>query len=276
MDALDHKWHRLKKVLQQYPDLLVAYSGGVDSTLLLKVAVDVLKHRALGVLGRSPSLPKAELESALAVARRFQLPVVVIDTHELEDEQYRSNPHNRCYFCKKELFSRMLAYARKHEFTHLADGTHADDVGDDRPGRTAAGEFRVCSPLLEAGLHKQDIRELSRRLGLPTWNKPEMACLASRFPTGTPISPKALQQVEASEAFLRKLGFRQVRVRHHGQLARIEVDEPEMARLLHPEMRRHVDAGLKQRGYRYVTVDLRGYRRGGAARWAVKQVAYED
>ncbi|NOX36654.1 MAG: ATP-dependent sacrificial sulfur transferase LarE [Calditrichaeota bacterium] len=274
--TLEQKYERLQQLLATFPDVLVAYSGGVDSTFLLKVAVDVLGERALGFIGRSPSLPTAEFEAALAVARQFQLPVVVIETHELDDRRYKANPDNRCYFCKKELFGEMMTYARQHGFRCIADGTNADDVGDYRPGRQAAAEFQIRSPLLEVGLHKTEIRELSRRLGLPTWNKPEMACLASRFPTGTEITLEKLRQVEAAEAVLRELGFRQLRVRHHGDLARIELDADEIHRLFDPRLRQQVHQQLRQLGYRYITLDLQGYRRGSVARVEWKQASYED
>ena len=274
--TLEQKYKRLHQLLASFPDVLVAYSGGVDSTFLLKVAVDVLGQRALGVIGHSPSLPSTELEAALAVARQFCLPVVVIQTQELNDWRYRSNPKNRCYFCKKELFGEMMTYARQHGFRCIADGTNADDVSDFRPGRRAAAEFQIRSPLLEVGLHKSEIRELSRRLGLPTWNKPEMACLASRFPTGTEITAEKLRQVEAAEAILKDLGFRQLRVRHHGELARIELGADEIHRLLDPRLRLQVDRQLKELGYRYITLDLQGYRRGSVARVEWKQASYED
>lgn len=256
------KFARLRDILSVYPNVLVAYSGGVDSTFLLKTAVEVLEDNARGVVGISPSLPQAELAEALQIARDFHLPVETIETHEMEDSRYTGNPSNRCYFCKKELFGEMLEYARRYGYQVIADGTNMDDTGDFRPGMQAAREFSVQSPLKKAQLHKAEIRWLSRRMGLPTWNKPEMACLSSRFPTGTSITAERLQQVERAEAFLKQLGFSQVRVRYHGSLARIELEKTEILRLLQSNIRKQVDNYIKSLGFKKVTVDLEGYRRG--------------
>ncbi|RMF55771.1 MAG: ATP-dependent sacrificial sulfur transferase LarE, partial [Calditrichaeota bacterium] len=188
MELLQGKYLKLQNVLRSFPNLIVAYSGGVDSTFLLKVAFDVLGDKVLGIIGVSPSLPERELTSALEVAQQFHLPVKTIKTEELADDRYNSNPTNRCYFCKKVLFTELFDYARRKGFQYIADGTNADDENDFRPGKQAAKEFNIVSPLKEAGLTKADIRELSFQLHLPTWDKPEMACLASRFPTGTRIT----------------------------------------------------------------------------------------
>ncbi|RMH76570.1 MAG: ATP-dependent sacrificial sulfur transferase LarE [Calditrichaeota bacterium] len=256
------KYHRLQEILGSLPNLLVAYSGGVDSTFLLAVATKVLGDRARGIIGVSPSLPRRELEEALTIAAHWGLSVDTLPTREMDDPNYVQNPANRCYFCKKELFSEIYQYAQTHGFSVIADGTNADDVSDHRPGMQAARELQVRSPLKEAGLTKSEIRQLSREMGLPTWNKPEMACLASRFPTGTPITAEGLHQVEKAEAFLRSLGFGQLRVRHHGEIARIELPREELPRILEPDIRGTVEAHLKSLGYRFVTVDLAGYRRG--------------
>ncbi len=256
------KYDNLKKRLAALPSLLVAYSGGIDSTLLLKVAVDVLGDRACGVIGLSPSLPQRELREAEEIAQQFSLPYVLIETHELEDENYRANPLDRCYYCKRELFSEIYVYARQRGFRWIADGTNADDQGDYRPGRQAAEELRVISPLMEAGLGKRDIRLLARHLGLPNWNKPAMACLSSRIPTGTAISEETLRQIEKAEDFLLARGFRVFRVRHHGDLARIEVDQEELPRFLDADLRKQVVEYFKNLGYVFVTLDLMGYRRG--------------
>ena len=276
MNATEQKYHYLQSILLSYPNILIAYSGGVDSTFLLKVAVDVLGQNARGIIGVSPSLPRQELEEALHIAREFSLPVDTIETHEMEDPRYTGNPRNRCYFCKKELFGEIYEYARRHGFRIIADGTNADDGFDFRPGMQAAREFSVCSPLAEAQLTKTEIRRLSRQLGLPTWNKPEMACLSSRLPTGTTITVERLKQVERAEAFLRKLGFSQLRVRYHGSLARIEVEKEEIPRLLQPETREQVDNHLKSLGFTHVAVDLAGYHRGSLNATATEKDAIES
>ncbi len=258
---LQEKLNRLKQILAAFPDVIVAYSGGVDSTFLLKVATDVLGEKALGVIGVSPSLARAELDEALDVARQFRMPVVTIPTREMEDPNYVRNPDNRCYFCKKELFGELFEFARQRGFHVIADGTNVDDLGDVRPGLKAAAEFDVRSPLKEAGLHKTEIRELSRLMGLPTWNKPEMACLSSRIPTGIPITEESLRQVEAAEAVLRNLGFHQFRVRHHHTLARIEVAAEEWQRWIDEDVRQTAFRELKKLGYQFVTLDIRPYQR---------------
>ncbi len=258
---LQQKLAQLKQILASFPDVVIAYSGGVDSTFLLKVATDVLGKKAVGVIGVSPSLAQAELQEALRIAREFNWTVVTIPTHEMEDPNYVQNPQNRCYFCKKELFGELFDFARSRGFHVIADGTNVDDLGDTRPGLKAAAEFDVRSPLKEAGLHKQEIRELSRLMGLPTWNKPEMACLSSRFPTGVPITEAKLRQVEAAESILRTLGFRQFRVRHHETLARIEVAPEEWTRWLDEALRETVHREFRALGYRHVTLDVRPYQR---------------
>lgn len=259
---LEKKYHRLIQVLQGYSKLLVAYSGGVDSALLLKTAVDSLGTGALGAIGISPSLAQRELGDAKKIAEQFKLPYIEIETHELEDENYASNPENRCYFCKKELFSEIYDYAREHGFTHIADGTNLDDVGDYRPGREAAKELHVVSPLQEAGLHKLDVRQLSKYLGLPIWDKPALACLSSRFPAGTRLTSGKLKQVEQAENFLYSLGFKILRVRHHENLARIEVAPEEIFRFFETDLREKIDQQLRNLGYKFVTLDLTGYRMG--------------
>jgi len=258
---LQQKFVRLKRILASFPDVVIAYSGGVDSTFLLKVATDVLGEKAVGVIGVSPSLAQAELNEALRIAREFGWSVVTIPTHEMDDPNYVQNPQNRCYFCKKELFGELFDFARSRGFHVIADGTNVDDLGDTRPGLKAAAEFDVRSPLKEAELHKQEIRELSRLMGLPTWNKPEMACLSSRFPTGVPITVEKLRQVEAAETVLRALGFRQFRVRHHETLARIEVAPEEWTRWLDEALRETVHRELRALGYQHVTLDVRPYQR---------------
>jgi uncharacterized protein len=259
---LQEKLKRLNKIIEGYKKLLVAYSGGVDSTFLLKAACDVLGDGALGVIGISPSLAKRELNEAIQVAEEFNLPYVLLQTHELEDENYASNPDNRCYFCKRELFSEIFQYAEANDFIHIADGTNLDDTGDYRPGRIAAKELRVVSPIQEAGLTKQDVRDISKFFGLPTWNKPALACLSSRFPTGIRVTTQTLNQVEQAEDFLYSLGFRILRVRHHDNLARIEVAPEEINRFFNTEVRQKINHRFLELGYKFVTLDLLGYRMG--------------
>ncbi|NIV10923.1 MAG: ATP-dependent sacrificial sulfur transferase LarE [Aliifodinibius sp.] len=260
--TIQDKLNTLQNYIARWPNLLIAYSGGVDSTFLLKVATDTLSEKARGIIGVSPSLAKRELNEALQVAQEFGLYVDTINTQEMADPNYRSNPDNRCYFCKKELFSEIYDYARQHGFNYIADGTNGDDVGDHRPGLQAAEELQIRSPLKDARLSKSEIRQLSQELGLPTWNKPEMACLSSRFPTGVAITDAGLQQVEKAEDFLKQLGFQQLRVRHHDKIARIEVRQKELPEIVKEKMRTKIDAYLKSLGYTFVTIDLAGYRRG--------------
>ncbi len=260
---LQIKYQNLKSIIKGYPDLLVAYSGGVDSAVLLKVAADVLGRKTLGVIGVSPSLPEREREDAEKIAGDFSLPYTLLETHEMEDERYRSNPFDRCYYCKKELFSEIFDFAKENGFRNVADGSNLDDDVDFRPGRQAAKELSVVSPLRAAKLNKQDIRELAKFIGLPIWNKPAAACLSSRFPTGTPINKPALRQVEMGENFLLDLGFKIVRVRHHDKLARIEVGQEEIERFLDPATREKVGSYFRQIGYSFITLDLMGYRMAG-------------
>jgi uncharacterized protein len=262
MGLPEAKEANLRKILVDMGSVLVAYSGGVDSTYLLKVASDVLGDRAQGVIAASPTFPQEEFDEALKVAKDFNLPVTSIWIDEFEDESFVSNPTNRCYHCKSGLFSRLVPLARVRGLAWVVDGFNADDVGDYRPGYQAAKEAGVRHPLMEAGLTKAEIRELSRRLGLPTWDKPSFACLSSRIPYGTRITPEAIARIGAAERFLRELGFRQVRVRHHDHIARIEVELQDMIRLADPALSQRVVARLRELGYVYVTMDLAGYRTG--------------
>lgn len=256
------KYKRLKAILAGMDGALVAFSGGVDSTLLLKAAVDVLGDKVLAVIATSETYPGREIAAAKVLARRLGVRPRVIKTRELENPEFAANPPERCYHCKRELFGTLVAMAREAGLPFVLDGSNTDDTGDFRPGAKAGRELGVRSPLREAGLSKADIRAVSRTLGLPTWNKPSMACLASRFPYGTSIRPAGLKQVGAAEDLLRRLGFGQLRVRHHGTVARIEVPPAELGRAVKPAMAARIVAGLKKLGYRYITLDLEGYRTG--------------
>jgi len=287
------KLERLRELIRSYGSCLVAYSGGVDSAFLARVARDVLGDRSLAVIADSPSLPRRELQEALEIAERFQIRVRVVRTGEFENPNYTANPYNRCYFCKHELFEEVTPIARTEGFAVIAYGENASDVADFRPGAQAAAEFQVRAPLKEIGLTKQEIRELSAQLGLPTADKPQMACLSSRIPYGEAVTEGKLKMIEAAENFLRDLGFRDVRVRHHElgsefrvssfesssaldskpksrypkpeaarYLARIEVGADELPKLLAPDGCSRVADALRRIGYAHVTLDLQGYRRG--------------
>src|SRR3989475_5068307 len=254
------KYEYLQTILRDMESVLVAYSGGVDSALLLKVAYDVLGTRAMGVIASSPAYAVEETEEALAVAEQMGISVMTLETHELEDERYVTNDFNRCYFCKTELFTQLKPLAKEHNLRHIAYGVNKDDDGDFRPGQRAAREFSVRGPLKEAGMGKREIRAVARLLGVPVWDKPAMACFSSRIPYGSKVDVTTLQMIYKAEKLLHDLGFHQLRVRHHDKVARIEVERSEMPRLIEEEMSRIVTDGLREIGYTYVTIDLLGYR----------------
>lgn len=288
------KLNKLHELLRSYGSCVVAYSGGVDSVFLARVARDVLGDKSLAVIADTPSLPRRELQEALDIAARFDIPVRVVRTAEFENADYLANPLNRCYFCKHELFTELAPLARAEGFSVIVYGENASDVGDFRPGAQAAAEFQVRAPLKEAGLTKAEIRELSAQLGLPTADKPQMACLSSRIPYGEAVTPEKLRMIEEAEYVLRDLGFFDVRVRHHElpaslpvatsgvsagtapgdasrreaggrvHLARIEVGPEEMPKFLANGSARAIAEALKKIGYAHVTLDLLGYRRGSA------------
>ena len=295
--VVSDKYDRLRTLLRSYGSCLVAYSGGVDSVFLAYVANEVLGERSLAAIADTPSLPRREFEEALALGRRFQFPVRVVQTHEFENADYRANANNRCYFCKHELFTELAPLAKAEGFAVIAYGENASDTGDYRPGAQAAAEFQVRAPLKEAGLTKAEIRQLSSEMGLPTADKPQMACLSSRVPYGEAVTPEKLKMIEQAEDVLKDLGFYDVRVRHHelrgtapawlspvftpapaaellgpsarplplvAHLARIEVGPSEMTKFLGNGQSVRVVEALKQIGYTHVTLDLQGYRRGSA------------
>jgi len=268
---LAKKFARLKNIIKSYHSCLIAFSAGVDSTFLLKVSSLVLpKKNILAVTATSATYPQEELKQARILARRIGVRLKIVKTDELKDKRFTANPLNRCYFCKKELFSLLKRLAAKEKLSFVLDASNISDKSDFRPGARARKELKIKSPLEEAKLTKEDIRILSKKLKLPTWDKPSFACLASRIPYNMQITPEILKRVERAEDHLRRLSFNQVRLRHYGSFCRIEVSEADLARLL--QRRKAVVDRLKKLGYNYITMDLEGYRMGSLNQGMLKRI----
>jgi uncharacterized protein len=276
--AASPSFQRLTSILEELGSVAVAYSGGADSAFLLRVAHGVLGERAVGVLAFSESLDRSEFEAARSVAAVMGVPITVIETHEYDNPAYRRNDGTRCYHCKNELFGAVKEFAAAAGIPFVADGSNLDDAGDYRPGLRARNEHGVRSPLLEAGLDKAAVRAFSRALGLPTWDKPAQPCLSSRIPYGSEVTAAKLRQVEAAEGGLRALGFRTVRVRHHDQVARVEVPREDFGRLLEPRVLQDAIAAVKKAGFLFIALDLEGFRSGSlnAALFSVPSVRAES
>jgi pyridinium-3,5-biscarboxylic acid mononucleotide sulfurtransferase len=257
-----NKFEKLKSVINNTESLAIAFSGGVDSTFLLKVAHEVLGDRAIAITACSSTYPEREFKEAVEFAGSLGVKHLVITSEELDIEGFSDNPVNRCYYCKNELFTKMLKVAKENSIKYVADGSNIDDLGDYRPGMKAVKELGVVSPLKEAGFSKEDIRAMSREMGLATWDKQAFACLSSRFPYGQKITREKLEMVDKAEQFLLDSGFRQVRVRHHGEIARIEVSMLERSKFFNDEFMDIVYAKFKEIGFTYTSLDLKGYRTG--------------
>jgi pyridinium-3,5-biscarboxylic acid mononucleotide sulfurtransferase len=262
MPALDAKLDRMRALFAPMRSVIVAFSGGVDSTFVLKVAYDTIGDRVLALTTTSPTMPDEDRQSALAMAQLIGARHLIVESNELEIPGYSANPINRCYLCKHNLFTVCEAKASELDIDEIVDGLNLDDLHDYRPGMQAASEKRVRHPLVEAELSKAEIRELSHAMGLPTWDRPASPCLSSRFPYGTTITPEGLAKVAAGERLLHSIGFKVARVRFHGDVARLELERSEIARIFEPQLRDTVDREFKKIGFRFVAIDLKGFRSG--------------
>lgn len=260
--SAEEKERNLRGLMHEMQSVLVAYSGGVDSSYVAMIATQELGEKAVCVMGISPSVSQVQQEEAEKIASDFNFHFLTVPTFELEDPNYKSNPSNRCYYCKDELYGKLKAIATGKNIDFVLDGSNTDDMSDFRPGRQAASEHGIRSPLIEVGISKQELRELSKKQKLPTWDKPASPCLSSRIAYGIPVSIERLSKVERGEQILRKAGFREFRVRYHGELVRLEIAPDEMERILHKEMLDQVADSFRTLGFRYVTLDLHGYRTG--------------
>ena len=260
--SVEEKRQQLVNIINDMGSVIVAYSGGVDSAFLAAVAHEVLGEKALSVTANSPSLAPSELEDAIALATDQQIHYEIIETKETEREDYQANNPDRCFFCKDELYSHLMKFGDQRGYAVITNGTNVDDLGDYRPGLEAAKQYGVRSPLVEADLTKQDIRDLSKEMGLPTWDKPAQACLSSRIPYGTMVTVEALTRIAKAEHFLRSKGFKQLRVRHHDTVARIEIEPKDFSALLDESTRTDITEYFKSIGYSYVTMDMNGFRSG--------------
>jgi len=262
MNTVHKKYHKLKGILESLQSAVIAFSGGVDSTFLLRAAKEMLKANIITVTFRSEIIPQSEIEDAKSLASELGVKHIIIDSDILHHKPFLSNDNQRCYYCKKFIFSELSDIAKKNNLKYIIEGSNADDAHDYRPGRKVLNEMNILSPLAQAGLTKEEIRKLSRKMGLPTWNKLALACLATRIPYGTPITKDKIRRISICEQFLHELGFKQVRVRDHQTIARIEIPQSDIKKLVKTKNSSAITARFKDQGFKYVCADIEGYRTG--------------